>query len=85
MSLIRGNPTTLPVEVSFVETEERFRVGNSPFQERGVEKSFLNRWADLVYGRVVLAVGLLDWALGRPKDKIRSCRWVWVGSLSTLL
>ena len=48
VSLVRGNPTTLPVEVSFVETEERFRVGNSPFQERGVEKSFLNRWADLV-------------------------------------
>ena len=38
VSLVRGNPTTLPVEVSFVETKERFRVGNSPFQEKRVEK-----------------------------------------------
>ena len=35
VSSVRGNPTA---EVSVVEIEERFRVGNSPFQERGVEK-----------------------------------------------
>ena len=34
MSSVRGNPTTLPTKVSVVETQERFRVGNSPFQER---------------------------------------------------
>ena len=31
MSSVGGNPTTLPAEVFVVETEERFRVGNSPF------------------------------------------------------
>ena len=43
MSSVRGNPTTLLAKVFVVETEERFRVGNSHFQERRVEKSFLNR------------------------------------------
>ena len=43
MSSVRGNPTTLLAEVSIVETKERFRVGNSHFQERRVEKSFLNK------------------------------------------
>ena len=31
VSSVRGNPTTLPAEVSVIEIEERFRVGNSPF------------------------------------------------------
>ena len=64
VSLVRGNPTTLPVEVSFVETEERFRVGNSPFQERGVEKSFLNRLGGLDLGMGGLSCGPSGLGLG---------------------
>ena len=57
VSLVRGNPTTLPAKVSFVETKERFRVGNSPFQERGVEKSYLNRLGELGLGTGGLSCG----------------------------
>ena len=64
VSSVRGNPTTLPVEVSFVETEERFRVGNSPFQERGVEKSFLNRLGGLGLGMGGLSCGPSGLGLG---------------------
>ena len=40
-----GNSTALPAVVSDVEVEERIKVGKPPcrVQERGVEKSFLNR------------------------------------------
>ena len=48
VSLVRGNPTTLPVEVSVVETAERVGVGTSSVLVRGGKKSFLNSWVVLV-------------------------------------
>ena len=61
VSSVRGNPTA---EVSVVEIEERFRVGNSPFQERGVEKSFLNRLGGLGLGIGGLSCGPSGLGLG---------------------